>query len=609
MGEFDKSRKYKVSEILLDNTIEKDLKVLRYQKKKLTDGQFSITAKVSDRFNYVRPVSVIFDDDGETFFMCSCECQKVKNVGICKHITAFISYYDSDIRHQIISIEAKENDKKEQLDNGQDDSYISEDAELFDFLVSSLNKEKKASELSNEGNCHEYGSDKYTGLDYSFDFDMKPEKDEPMISLAKYENDFNTADIFLDSSNEIDNDTASEDTETEPETNAEPHVMQVLFGNNIKSGEPIYWCPNDTEQVFHTNIGIIGTMGTGKTQFTKSLVTQLFHEQQNGKNFDSSPLGILIFDYKGDYNSTKADFVYAVNANVLKPYRIPYNPLALNRTKMFMPLLPVHTADTFKETITKIFNLGHKQQQLLFDCIINAYYEQGIDPENPRTWHNTEPTFEQVYKIFEKESVGRTPDSLTSVMKKLHQFHIFEEIPEKTRTLNSLLNGVVVMDLSGYDKEIQSLVVAITLDQFYTQMHAYGSSKYNGRYRQLRHFILVDEADHILREDFPSMRKIIKEGREFGVGMILSTQSLKHFAGGEDDYSKYILTWVIHNVNDLSQRDIEYVMRLNPKSEEVMVTYTAVKNLVKHESVVKISNDDPLIIQDRAFWQLCQENL
>ena len=56
-------------------------------------------------------------------------------------------------------------------------------------------------------------------------------------------------------------------------------------------------------KVFHTNTGIIGTMGTGKTQFTKSLITQLYREQR--RNFDGSPMGILIFDYKGDYNSSK----------------------------------------------------------------------------------------------------------------------------------------------------------------------------------------------------------------------------------------------------------------------------------------------------------------
>lgn len=73
--------------------------------------------------------------------------------------------------------------------------------------------------------------------------------------------------------------------------------MEILFGTDTTNGRALIWRPNDTEQAFHTNTGIIGTMGTGKTQFTKSVITQLYRDQAH--NFGSSPLGILIFDYKG----------------------------------------------------------------------------------------------------------------------------------------------------------------------------------------------------------------------------------------------------------------------------------------------------------------------
>ena len=104
-----------------------------------------------------------------------------------------------------------------------------------------------------------------------------------------------------------------------------------------------------------------------------------------------------------------------------------------------------------------------------------------------------------------------------AAMDKLNTFCLFEPDPRKTVSLEQLLNGVVVIDLSGYDSDIQSTVVAITLNQFYSGMHTQGSSSTDGRYRQLRKFIMVDEADTFMGEDFPSLRKIMKEGREFGV--------------------------------------------------------------------------------------------
>ena len=393
--------------------------------------------------------------------------------------------------------------------------------------------------------------------------------------------------------------------EPEPIPDLPPRSMEIRFGDTLSGEEPIVWYPNDTERVFHTNVGIIGTMGTGKTQFTKSMVTQIYRSM--GDNYDGSPLGILIFDYKGDYNETKEDFVRATNARVLKPYHLPYNPLALHRTKAFRPLLPVHTANQFNDTISKIYNLGPKQQDLLLKCILEAYERQGIDPSRDTTWDRPAPTFEQVFQVFQEKTDGLQTDSLSSAMNRLHQFCLFEEDPRRACSLDQLLRGVVVIDLSGYDSQIQSLIVAITLDQFYAQMQKNGSSRTDGRFRQMRSLILVDEADSFMRQGFPSLRKIMKEGREAGVGVILSTQSLTHFIGGEDDYSRYVLSWIVHNVSDLKQKDVEYVFKLQPKSPEILRQYTAIKELHKHESIVKLANDPPTAIRDLAFWQLYQQ--
>ena len=56
---------------------------------------------------------------------------------------------------------------------------------------------------------------------------------------------------------------------------------------------------------------------------TGSAAAEAVHE---GTDFLSAlfgtPLGILIFDYKGDYNESKWDFRQATQAKVLKPYHL-----------------------------------------------------------------------------------------------------------------------------------------------------------------------------------------------------------------------------------------------------------------------------------------------
>lgn len=393
--------------------------------------------------------------------------------------------------------------------------------------------------------------------------------------------------------------------ESDKERNEYSKGMNIVFGVDNQNGKNVIWKPNDTTQLFHTNTGIIGTMGTGKTQFTKSLITQLYKEQNN--NIDRGDLGILVFDYKGDYNESKEDFVETTNATILKPYHLPFNPLTLVKSKVFKPLLPTHTANAFKDTISKVYNLGPKQQAILLQCIMDTYEASGIDSDNPDTWDNDAPTFEMVYQRYSNDDEIKKGDSLSAALEKLHLFQIFESDSKKTKSLFELLKGVVVIDMSGYDSDIQSLIVAITMDLFYSQMQAIGSSKMDGNYRQLTKLILVDEADNFMKEGFPSLKKILKEGREFGVGTILSTQFLKHFGSGDDDYAKYILTWVVHNVSDLKISDVDFVFKTEAKSQESQTLFNAIKSLNKHNSIVKIGNNKPVYIRDKAFWELYQE--
>lgn len=381
--------------------------------------------------------------------------------------------------------------------------------------------------------------------------------------------------------------------------------MEIRFGINKKNNKEIVWCPNDTNKLMHTNTGIIGTMGTGKTQFTKSLVTQIYRESKY--NVDGKKVGILIFDYKGDYNKSKQDFIDATDAKVFELYHLPFNPLAVINAPNSKPMLPLHTANGLKETLAKAFGLGIKQETLLRDLIMEAYEKRGIVKNQSGTWDRPAPTLKDVYDIYtSKEDLKE--DSLYAAFSNLIDFEIFEPDYNETKSLFDLIDGVTVIDLSGYDPGIQNLVVAITLDLFYSQMQAHGHSKIDGSLRQINKMVLVDEADNFLSKNFSSLKKILKEGREFGVGTILSTQLLSHFSTGENEYANYILTWVVHNVADLSNKDVKYIFNTQSKAEEDNI-YSKIKSLIKHNSLVKMGDSDrAILMEDLAFWELVKEN-
>lgn len=74
--------------------------------------------------------------------------------------------------------------------------------------------------------------------------------------------------------------------------------MLIHIGNSKKGKVTIEL--NQPKVVSNPNIGITGTMGTGKTQLVRSIIAQISKEKES--NVGGKPLGLLVFDYKGDYN-------------------------------------------------------------------------------------------------------------------------------------------------------------------------------------------------------------------------------------------------------------------------------------------------------------------
>ncbi|MDN5124752.1 DNA phosphorothioation-dependent restriction protein DptH [Aliarcobacter butzleri] len=375
-------------------------------------------------------------------------------------------------------------------------------------------------------------------------------------------------------------------------------IIKIKFGEDNLDKNEIFWHPANTTENQNTCTGIIGRSGTGKTQFTKSLITQLVQQSKN--NIDGKKIDILIFDYKKDY--IKEDFVKATNATVYDLEKLPVNPLELFGDT---PRLPTHTGRTLTTTLSKAFNLGNVQRNTLKNIIQEAYKQKGIDASDKNTWSLSAPTLYNIWDIYcESEDVKQ--DSLYAALDDLIDFEIFESDVSKTKSLYDMINGVTVINLSGYDSNIQDLVVAILLDLFYVQMHKNGSSKVDGNTVQITKMILVDEADNFMSKDFDNLKKILKEGREFGVGTILSTQELTHFRTSEDDYASYIFTWIVHKVANLRIQDIQSIFNINNKSEAENLM-SQIRELQKHYSFYVDGNKNIKKMRDLAFWELVKK--
>lgn len=371
--------------------------------------------------------------------------------------------------------------------------------------------------------------------------------------------------------------------------------LKVLIGNNTINKQEALWEPTNTNRFLNAHMGIVGVSGSGKTQCTKSVLTQLYRNQHY--NVAGKEFGILVFDYKEDY--VDAAFKQITKAKSYNLHKLPYNPLSLFGDT---PMLPVLTARGFAETMAKAFGLGTKQQLKLRKLIADAYDLAGIQKSDPNTWHRPAPTIADVWALFvESEPVE---DSLYAALETLHELEVFEPDIEKCGSLYELISGVTIIELGkGYSDELKNLVVALTLDLFYAQMQKSGKPKVDGDFRQISKFVLVDEADNFMKQNFVSLRKILNESREYGVGIILSTQEITHFKTAENDYSSSIRTWVVHEVPTISSKDIKALFNKDDKTEQDQLM-KAIRELKKHHSLFVVGGASITRIKDKAFWEI-----
>lgn len=429
--------------------------------------------------------------------------------------------------------------------------------------------------------------------------------------VASLDEDTNSAEIEI---TEIEDDITSEgessviitqkeevvtkNSDIEEEKKALTQPIKIIVGHEASRKREIIFEPNNTKMVSHPNMGIIGTMGTGKTQFARSVVAQF--SKESAHNVGGKPVGVLVFDYKGDYKDK--EFLDAVGGTCYK-FNYPFNPLKLVVNDEVEGMnLPAITADRISDSFAKAYGLGLKQQSGIKQVIIETYLDAGIT-KDPNTWGNVVPTMEQVIeKYFDTYDAN---DKAYALFDKLRDYTIFTTDNSNCVSLFEWLDSVRVIDLTLYPDDTKKVIVSLILDLFYAEMRQLGASAQQDGFRELRSMIMVDEAHQFLKKDFNSFRSIISEGRMFGVGMILSTQNISDFKTSKEDYSQFILSWIIHHVNSISKAEIASIFGASdPYGNRYMDFINKAKLF---ESVCKIGSKVDGI-RDLPFFELVKND-
>lgn len=382
--------------------------------------------------------------------------------------------------------------------------------------------------------------------------------------------------------------------------------INICLGREVGSGKPFLFHPNDTKHVSHPNMGIIGTMGTGKTELAKSIIAQFAREGEH--NLGGTPVGLLIFDYKGDYYHD--DFLEKVGGTSYN-CNLPFNPLRIAvPTKPDGRKMVRITADTISNALAISYNLGVVQQYRIKEVILEAYHAAGINDEAPSTWTKPAPTMAQVINLYFNSSDGDNAppptDKAYALFDKLRAYAIFAEDDAECVSIFQWLDRVRVIDIHNYPPDAKRAIVSLILELFYSEMKQQGSSLFEDGVRELRSMILVDEAHQFMNQGFNSLRLIMSEGRMFGVGMILSTQSISDFKSKNGEaYADFISSWAVLRSAGVNKASIANIFGEQDKQKDALLQMIQQANV--HHSVCKIGNTLKYI-HNLPFFDLIKED-
>jgi hypothetical protein len=300
-------------------------------------------------------------------------------------------------------------------------------------------------------------------------------------------------------------------------------IDPILLGDDAESGEEVYWNPDQTSGTPNPHVLILGESGTGKTYSISCLTAELAQE------------GVvsIVFDYGQGFSprTLSAEFVDATCPVELHAGRdgVNINPLQIFPSDLHGPVnVAQRVADTFARVYKKI---GVQQHAVIRQAVLDVMADAGILPNEPDTWAADLPAFGELQsKLNDLAANPQNPQSrfaatAASHVSTLFVFNTFRPSGEKLSWPDMLdaHNRVVVIQLKGLEHSLERAVTEFMLWNLIGFIEAMGPGP-------LKCFVVLDEAHKLSFSPGSPVEKLLREGRKFGLGLILASQQPEDFS-------------------------------------------------------------------------------
>lgn len=279
---------------------------------------------------------------------------------------------------------------------------------------------------------------------------------------------------------------------------------KILLGkSNI--GNRKYWSFLH-DQLQNRHLLITGKSGTGKTYAIQALLYEL---QKND-------IPAIIFDYTEGFTETHLEDLFKKHVKgSFKEHFVKLSKLGINPFKLYDKELNGHViydepndvASRIASTLTSVYQMGAQQKSSIYESVRQGIIDKGEDFN-----------FADLLLYLEDSDNSSAKSVISKIQEFVHK-GIFNS--QNILSWESIKSSkkIHVIQLTGYNDKIQSLIVEFVLWDFWN----YFSS--NGKESDPI-VIVLDEAQNISHKDDTPSAKILTEGRKFGISGWYATQFL-----------------------------------------------------------------------------------
>ena len=289
---------------------------------------------------------------------------------------------------------------------------------------------------------------------------------------------------------------------------------KIVIGTEWRKQTPIYWEYNHAK-LSNRHLLIFGSSGSGKTYAIQCLLSELA----------LAGVSSFIIDYTDGFLKHQSESVYQ---DVCKPqeYFVIQDPLPINPFKSYSTEIfpgktiierPFQVAIRVKNILNSVYTDFGSQQVAIIDKVLEA----GLTA-NPN--YNLEGFVEDL------EEEGTRGESVANKIRTLVKMNCFDntaatnlyedEVREK--------HAVQIIQLTQIPKDLQRIITEFVLWDLwaYVQKHGHKNKPIT---------IVLDEMQNLDHSADSPIDKLLREGRKFGISLVLATQTVSNFTNEQKD--------------------------------------------------------------------------